>query len=124
MLTSNHLISDIHSQDSLFISGPDHSLSVYFHFSDPINVALGTILSDNYTLEFPNSLFDHALLLFGRISSVANVSFQQVYHHNDADISIFFDSELKSNDNTSTTTLGLTLNLHDSILADARLRFF
>ena len=126
MLTSNHLISDIHSQDSLFISGPDHSLSVYFHFSgDPINVALGTQYYQTITpLEFPNSLFDHALLLFGRISSVANVSFQQVYHHNDADISIFFDSELKSNDNTSTTTLGLTLNLHDSILGRRSIEIF
>ena len=95
MLTSNYLISPTHSQNSLFISGPEHSLSVYFHLtSDPVYVASGTQYSQRITpLEFPNSLLDHALSLFDRISAVANVSFQQVYQHTDADISFFFDSE-------------------------------
>lgn len=126
MLTSNYLISPTHSQNSLFISGPEHSLSVYFHLtSDPVYVASGTQYSQRITpLEFPNYLLDHALSLFDRISAVANVSFQQVSQHTDADISFFFDSELKSDQNSSTTTLGLTLNLYDQIIGRSSIEVF
>ena len=96
MLTSEYLISPILSQEALGLAGPDKVLTTYFHqIPGSVSVGLGTPNPQHIiAVDPPQSLIDHANLQYRKISDIVDVGFKPVDNSSDADISIYFDSEI------------------------------
>jgi len=110
MLESKHLISSTLSLDSLFIAGTDNTFSVYFHDQyGYVSIANGSVYSQTIlAYPYPSDLLDHSLEQFSRISSSVNVNFEIVDTSYDADIAIYYDSEIVL-ENSNGDDLGLTV---------------
>lgn len=110
MLESKHLISPSLSLDSQLIAGTDNTFSVYFHdYYGYVRIANGSAFSQTIlAYPYPPELLEHSLQQFLKISSLVDVNFQLTDTSQNADISIYYDSEIVL-DNSHGDNLGLTV---------------
>ena len=105
MLDPDVLVSPILSLDSLLIAGDDKVLNIYFHaLFGPTEIGAGSLYPQTITtLEFPDTLIDHAKWQFLQISSKVDVSFEITSDPSIADISFYYDSEIVLDDSSGIT---------------------
>ena len=110
MLNSDVLISPIYSLDSLIIAGEDKSFNYYIHRdSGQVQVGVGTnYQQDIHSLSPPLHLLNHISDQLSRITSSIDLTFVEVNDPDAADISVYYDSEIDMDDNSS-VVFGLTL---------------
>ena len=104
MLAPEFLISPILSLDALLISGDNKSFNFYLHGDHGIiRVGDGSIPQEITTLKPSTRYISHIRDQLSAISSVVNITFLEVSNPENADICLFFDSQIDLGASSSIT---------------------